>query len=206
MDLKDPNDLTVQALNLVRDHYCLGEILSATELLGGYINRTFLARVANCDKGSVFIVRRYNPITANEKDIEFEHCVIQHLISNGLKVVPSVIENKYGGTYLKTNEVGNKKQEVYFWAVFECLKGEVRYAFYDTNLSDGELCSAATTLAHLHHAGSDFFQKFGINRSQPDIMAYLPTFPDQYNALVQNRADNRFDAHFLEYREDILKK
>ena len=206
MNSKKNTDLTIETLSLLKEHYRLGKILSATELLGGYVNRTFFVSAEDCDKGNGYIARRYNPITANDKDIQFEHSVIKHLVANGLNEVPNVIENKYGTTYIKTTEVLDNQEETRFWAVFECLPGEVRYVFYDTDLPLLELCSSAQTLARLHHAGADFYSKFKINRSQPDILSYLPTLPEQYNEVVQNRSTHRFDTYLFQYREDVFKK
>jgi len=200
------SDLIEQSLNLVKAHYRLGDIVSASELQGGYVNKTVLINVANCNQGSQFIIRRYNPITANEKDIQFEHCTIKHLISNGFKVAPNVIENKYGTTYIKQNVIINDTEKVRFWAVFECLRGKVRYLFFETHLSDAEMRSAATMLARLHNAGSDFHQKYAINSSRPRIMDYLPTFPNQYQEFAQKSTNTAFDTYLSEHRDEIFKK
>jgi homoserine kinase type II len=189
----------------MREHYDLGEVASVGELHGGFINRSFVVHVGSDGDRRKYMMREYNAETA-EADIQFEHALIGHLKKGGFSIVGSVMPKKNGDTYAKEHVIVEGGSVVRFWAVFEFLKGEDRYTFMDTNLSEEELASAADTLARLHDVGRGFCSPSGASRARPKIMDFLPTIRHAYARYAEMAGQTRFDRFFLDYREDILEK
>ena len=77
-----------------------------------------------------------------------------------------------------------------FWALFEFLKGDDKYSWTQTNLTDKEFSSAAEILAHLHHCGHGFQKPPGADRAQPRIMQFLPTFKKRFAAFLKKTDGN----------------
>lgn len=205
MNEKEDHNILQRAETVVKEHYDLGEVLSVGELEGGYINRSFVVHVKRNDIPCKYMVRRYNPANA-EDDIQFEHALVSHLRKNGFLIAAGVIPKKNGGTYAKEQLTVEGRTAIRFWAVFEFLKSEIRYAFMDTNLSEEELTSAADTLARLHEAGRNFCNPSGINRRQPKVMDFLPTFRQAYAEYTKEAGKTHFDQCFLKHRDEILEK
>jgi homoserine kinase type II len=189
----------------MKEHYDLGEVASVGELHGGFINRSFVVDVGSDDDRRKYMLREYNAETA-EGDVQFEHALIGHLKKGGFSIVGGVMPKKDGDTYAKEELIVEGGSIVRFWAVFEFLKGEDRYTFMDTHLSEEESASAADTLARLHHAGRGFRSPSGASRARPKIMDFLPTIRHAYARYAEMAGQTRFDQFFLDCREDILAK
>ncbi len=205
MNENEVRDLLMRAERIVKENYALGEFLSVEEIQGGYINRSFVLNVKANDLEVKYAIRRYNPATL-EDDVRFEHAVITHLRKNGFELAARVIPKKDGGTYVR-EQLHVEGQEVgRFWAVFEFLRGVVRYTFVDTRLSEAELKDSAETLARLHQAGRDFAIAAGAGQARPKIMDFLPTFREDYSEYARAAGKTRFDEWFLGHRDEILQR
>ena len=205
MDENEVRDLLLRAERIVRENYALGEFLSVEEIHGGYINRSFVLNVKANDLEVKYAIRRYNPSTL-EDDVRFEHAVITHLRKNGFELAARVIPKKDGGTYVR-EQLHVEGQEVgRFWALFEFLRGVVRYTFVETHLSEAELTDSAETLARLHQAGRDFAIAAGAGQARPKIMDFLPTFREAYSEYARAAGKTRFDEWFLGHRDEILQR
>jgi homoserine kinase type II len=201
----DKNDIMVQlAINIVTKHYELGEAIDAKEIHGGYCNRSFRLVFEKNDRRIKYLVRQYNPKTT-EKEIKFEHALVDHLKKNGFDMVAGVIPNKTGGSYVKEKPSGKSPMDSEFWAVFEFLEGEDRYTWMDTRGATEDMISAATVLAKLHIAGQDFRKPPDAERVQPKIMDFLPTFRGVYAEFARRAGNSNFDRTFLNHRDAILK-
>jgi len=205
MDENEVVDLLPRAEMIIKDHYALGEFLSVEEIHGGYINRSFVVNVKANGLECKYAMRRYNPSTS-EDDVQFEHTVVSHLRNNGFSLAARVIPKKDGGTYVREQLHVEGELRVRFWAVFEFLRGVVRYTFVDTHLSESEYANSAQTLARLHQAGRDFSSASGPNRVKPKIMDFLPTLREDYSRYSRAAGETRFDAWFLEHRDEILQR
>jgi homoserine kinase type II len=189
----------------MKEHYDLGEVVSVDELHGGFINRSFVVHLRNDDDRCKYMMRQYNAETA-EGDVQFEHALITQLRKGGFSMAAGVMPKKDGDTYAKEPVIVEGGSIIRFWAVFEFLKGENRYTFMDTDLSEEELASAANTLAGLHDAGRGFCSPSGASRARPKIMDFLPTIRQAYARYAEMAGQTRFDQFFLDHREDVLEK
>lgn len=205
MAVKEAADLLQRSELVVREHYALGELLSVRQIHGGYINLSFELTARTADGECRYLLRRYDPKTPAEH-IRFEHAVIEHLRKNGFFLAAGVIPRPDGETFVEERRRVNGREVTRFWAVFAFSRGEVRYSFADTNLSEEELISSANVLALLHEAGRDFEQPAGTRSAKPKICEYLQIFPRLYAGYVETAGDTRVDHAFLDHREEILKR
>jgi homoserine kinase type II len=184
-------------------HYDLGEIIHAKELTGGFCNHSFAITARMRDRKVTYLVRRYNPRTA-EKEIKFEHALVSHLKKNGFSVAAGVIPQLSGGTYVNEKLAAAGRTTSLNWAVFEYLEGDDRYTWIDTHIAPDDMISAARVLAQLHLAGCDFRKPPGTDRVQPGIMDFLPTFGGIYAQYARKAAKTSFDRCFLKHLKRIL--
>jgi homoserine kinase type II len=205
MDEKEVRDLLLRAEKMIKENYALGEVLSVKELHGGYINRTFVLNVKENEQECRYAIRRYNP-TTTEDDVRFEHEAITHFRKNGFDLAARVIPKKDGGTFVQERLHLADRVIDRFWAVFEFLRGVVRYTFIDTHLSEEELRSSAETLARLHEAGRDFVSPSGADRAKTKIKDFLPTFRAAYSEYAGRAGKTRFDEWFLEHRDEMVQR
>ena len=196
--------MTHKAVRIFKEHYDLGDLSNAEELLGGTVNRSFAITSKKDDHCVKYLVRRYNPAIA-ENEIRFEHALINHLKENGFALAAGVIPSKTGDTYVKQEWTDKDRSHIDLWAVYEFIEGEGRYTWVDTNITPEDMISAAEVLANLHQAGQNFRKPEGSDRLQPQIMEFLPTFRQVYAACTPKAGKTRFDQRFLQYHDRILR-
>ncbi|MBW2408458.1 MAG: phosphotransferase [Deltaproteobacteria bacterium] len=192
------------AIDIFKTHYDLGDVIEAKELTGGYNNHSFALTTRRNDHQVRYVVRRYNPRTA-EKEVKFEHALVNHLCDNGFDLAAGILPATGGDTYVKEKQTTAGQTTVIYWAVFEYLQGEERYTWTDTDIAPDDLTSAARVLARLHQAGSNFRKPPGADRVQPAIMDFLPTFGETYAQYAQKAAKTEFDQLFQEQKDNILE-
>jgi homoserine kinase type II len=193
-----------KAVRMLKEHYDLGDLSNAEELLGGTVNRSFVVTAKRDDHCLKYLIRKYNPaITENE--IRFEHALISHLQESGFDLAAGVIPSKTGATYIKQEWINKGRIHVDHWAVYEFIEGEGRYTWVDTNIAPEDMINAAEVLADLHQAGQDFRKPKGSDRLQPQIMKFLPTFRQVYAEYTSRARETRFDKQFLQYHDRILE-
>jgi homoserine kinase type II len=192
-----------KAVRIFKEHYDLGDLSNAEELLGGTVNRSFAITSKKDDHCVKYLIRRYNPAIA-EKEIKFEHALIRYLKANGFDLVADVFSAKTGDTYVKQEPTTAGATHPDFWAVFEFLEGEDRYTWVDTRVAPEDMISAAEVLANLHQAGQNFRTPKGAERNQPKINDFLQTFRQVYAVYPQKAGITRFDQYFLQHRDQIL--
>ncbi|MGD2024204.1 MAG: phosphotransferase [Desulfobacterales bacterium] len=193
-----------QAVRILKEHYNLGDLSNAEELLGGTVNRSFAVTAQKKDHPVKYFIRQYNPAIA-ENEIRFEHALISHLKKNGFDLAAGVIPSKTGATYIKQESAAEGRTQSDLWAVYEFIEGEDRYAWFDTHIAPEDMISAAEVLADLHAAGQDFRKPKGCDRRQPPIMEFLPTFRQIYSACSSQAGKTRFDQRFLQNHDRILR-
>ena len=193
-----------KAVSIVKKHYDLGDLSNAKELLGGTVNRSFAVTAQKKGHSTRYFIRQYNPAIA-EMEIRFEHALIDHIKINGFDLAAGVIPSKTGATYVKQEETIEGKIHMDLWAVYDFIKGECRYDWFDTHIAPADMISAAEVLADLHRAGNDFRKPKGSDRRQPPIMEFLPTFRQIHSAYASKAGNTRFDQQFLQYHDRILK-
>ena len=192
------------AVRILNEHYDLGDLSNAEELLGGTVNRSFAVTAKKNDHCIKYFIRQYNPAIV-ENEIIFEHALISHLKKNGFDLAAAVIPSKTGATYVKQEWTTEGRIHMDLWAVYEFIEGESRYAWFDTNIAPEDMINAAAVLAELHQAGKNFRKPKGCDRLQPPIMEFMPTFRQVYAAYTSKAGKNRFDQRFHQYHDRILR-
>jgi homoserine kinase type II len=183
-------------------NYDLGSIRNIYEIFGGYVNRSFGIITEKDGAQYEYFVRKYK-YGVSEKEILFEHSMIDYSIAHGLDIAAGLIRTKDGTTFVKQTEGDNgMKTDIYF-AVYEFLAGDDLYTWDNPRLNDSEYASAAEVLASFHNAARDFDPQ-GLERVEPKIMEFLPTLPEKYNALAQSDKDTKFHTYYRENLNLIL--
>ena len=196
--------MTEKAVQILKQHYDLGDLSNAEELLGGTVNRSFAVTAQKKGHSTRYFIRQYNPAIA-ETEVKFEHALIRHIKINGFDLAAGVIPSKTGATYVRQEETIEGQIHIDLWAVYEFIEGECRYDWFDTHIAPADMINAAEVLADLHRAGHDFRKPKGSDRRQPPIMEFLPTFQQIHVAYASKAGNTRFDQCFLQNHDRILK-
>ncbi len=197
-------DLTETIRSVMEDNYDLGKLTRTKVVLGGYCNKSYAVWMSANDRVQRYFLRLYSP-NAIEKEIQFEHALLNHLRSNGFTLAAALVPCRNGETLVKTPSPADHRASNAVWALFEFLEGENKYSWTDTDLTDNEFNSAAGILAHLHHCGQGFKISPGIHRVQPRIMAFIPTLKPTFSTFRKQAGDGRCDRLFKENFESICK-
>ena len=194
--------LTETIRSVMEDNYDLGKLTRTKVVLGGYCNKSYAVWMSANDRSRRYFLRLYSPNTI-EKEIQFEHALLNHLRSNGFTLAAAILSCRNGKTLVTTPSPADHRASNAVWALFEFLEGEDKYSWTDTDLTDKEFNSAAGILAHLHHCGQGFKSSPGIDRVQPRIMAFIPTFKTTFSTFLKQAGDGRCDQLFKENFEPI---
>ena len=185
-----------QLIEIIDELYDLGRVQEVYEILGGYINRSYGLVVERDGIRKNYFLREYKPGIA-EDEIKFEHALITHCAIRGFTVAAQVIANRQGATYIKP---ANSKS---FFAVYEFLEGEDKYAWNNPTLNDEEFVSASKMLATFHTAALEFDPgKF--QRVEPPIRDLLPTLSSEFKKYAKTGGTSNFHRFFLAHLKDIL--
>ncbi len=183
--------------------YDLGAVKDVFEIFGGYVNRSFGIYTEKNGGRKEYFVRKYKK-GVTEKEIRFEHALIEFSIDNGLSIAARLIRAKNGETYVKRTEGdGVNARDIYF-AVYQYLHGEDKYAWNNNELTDGEYASIAGVLATFHNASRNF-DPMGLERVEPKIMDFLPTLPKLYNEFARRECNTMFHRYYLENLDEIIE-
>ncbi len=185
---------------LIAEHYRIGELVDYEQLLLGYCNVSYVIEtVVDGKRGKRFLRRYRQGIKAEE--VEFEHSVINHLVTKGFELVARVIPTANGRTFVEQAEDGGTGQAV-FYALFEFLPGEDRYSWVDPKCDKGELACAARVLAEFH--GAVFDLSPAGRRYEPRIPDLLPQIARNVEMCAAKAGATAFDIYLLENRDFVL--
>lgn len=189
---------------LMEDNYGLGKLTRTKEILGGCCNKSYAVWMSVDHGARRYFLRLYNP-NAIEKEIRFEHALVNHLRANGFTLAAAVVPSINGETLVVTPPPADHPGAQAFWALFEFLEGENKYSWTETDLTDNEFISAAGILAHLHDCAHGFRKPPGAERAQPRIMDFLPTFKNTFMTFLRRAVDRRCDRLFRDSYTAICK-
>jgi len=190
------NELLTKIIRrLLEENYDLGKLTRAKEILGGYYNKSYAVWMSMHGHTHRYFLRLYNPKTI-KNEILFEHALLNHLRSKGFTLAAAIVPCRNHATVVYTSPPGNHRGERAFWALFEFLEGEDKYSWTYTGLTDKEFISAAEIFAHLHNCGPDFKKPPGVDRAQPKIMEFMPTFKKTFAAFLEQADDRLCDRLF----------
>jgi homoserine kinase type II len=183
-------------LGEILDHYDIGELVDWERNERGYVNTSYAVETAANGERHKYFLRKYKR-GIRERELEFEHSVISHLIEEGFELVAKVFQTRDGETYVRR---GQGTDEV-FYAVFDFLPGEDRYTWVNPACSDREVEKAAAVLARFHNAVVGFAPKG--ERDEPRIIELLPTIGKNVAKSAARNKRTAFDAFLLEHVRPI---
>ena len=189
---------------LMEENFDLGKLIRVKEIFGGYCHKSFALWMATNDHVNRYFLRLYNP-NVIEKEILFEHALLNHLKSSGFTLAAAIVSCRNKATLVDTPPPENHRGEKALWALFEFLDGEDKYSWTRTDLTNKEFISAAEILAHLHHCGHGFKKPPGADRVQLRIMEFIPTLKKTFSAFFKKADDRRCDRLFKDNFEHICK-
>ena len=196
-------DITETIKHIVEDRYDLGAFTDTYEIQGGTVNTSFMVKIAGSnDKAERYFLREYTPATV-ESEIRFEHALLRHLRSSGFELACVPIPGKDGATYFLHEASSPLLQANNFWALFDFLRGEDKYSWTYTDLTDQELASSAEIMARLHHHGADFIKPPDAERAQPPIMEFLPMLKENFAKFTETAPDCRCSQVFYKHTHRI---
>lgn len=193
-----------QITELVENYYDIGKVTDVYEIFGGYVNRSFGIYTEKDGKKYEYFVRKYKK-EVTEKEIMFEHNLINFSIKNGLDIAAGLIPTKSGKTYVKVPEVIGEERTDWYFAIYTYLQGEDKYNWIDNVWTDAECASSAEVLATFHKASHDFDPQ-GLERVEPKIMELLPTLVDTFTSYkdVDCGQGNKFHEYYLKHVDNII--
>ena len=185
--------------DVVRRDYDLGEVVGVDQIFGGYVNLSFAVRTRTEQGEQRYFVRKYNRNTT-EREVRFEHALVNHISGKGFHIAARVYPNKRGGTYVTREEILDGEQVTRLFAVYEMLEGEDKYTWVKNRCTDREYESGGRVLAQFHSAAHDFDPK-GLGRQQPPIMQMLRDLRTAFAGYAeQARAGGSVvDEYYLEW-------
>ena len=195
--------LSSQLAEVVATDYDLGEVDRVEQVLGGYVNLSFAVVTRRDDGEHRYFVRKYNRATL-EREVRFEHALVNHICSKGFRIAASVYPNRAGGTYVTREELLDGAGVTRLFAVYEMLEGEDKYTWVKNRCTDKEYESSARVLAQFHYLAHDF-DAGDLAREQPPIMQMVRELPAAFEAFAAASRGTAFDERFLECLPRILE-
>ena len=199
------NELLTKIIRrLLEENYYLGKLTRVKEILGGYYSKSYAVWMSMHGHTHRYFLRLYNPKTI-KNEILFEHALLNHLRSKGFTLAAAIVPCRNHATVVYTPPPENHRGERAFWALFEFLEGEDKYSWTYTGLTDKEFISAAEIFAHLHNCWHGFKKPLGVDRAQPRIMEFMPTFKKTFTAFLEQADDRLCDRLFKDNFEPICR-
>jgi homoserine kinase type II len=195
--------LSQQLTDVITRDYDLGPVVRIEQIFGGYVNVS-CAVWTKTDAGEhKYFVRKYNE-DITEREVRFEHALVNHIVDKGFHVAARVYETKDGGTFVTREEQRGGATVTRFFAVYECLEGEDKYTWVKNRVTDKEYESAARVLAQFHHYAADF-DPDELRREQPPIMEFVPTLAATFKACIAKATGTAFDTYLQAHFDNVLR-
>jgi homoserine kinase type II len=188
---------------VVADEYDLGRVLRVEQIFGGYVNLSFAVVVETPEGERRFFVRKYKGSTS-ERDVRFEHALVNHISGKGFHIAASVYPAQDGETFVRREELLGGERVTRLFAVYEMLEGEDKYTWISNRLTDREYENSARVLARFHSLAHDF-DPGDLAREQPPIMQMVRELPGQFRAFAAQSRGTAFDEHFIEALPRVLE-
>jgi homoserine kinase type II len=189
---------TAAELREILKHYDVGELVNWERNDRGYCNISYaIETVVNGEKRRYYL-RKYKK-GIKERELRFEHSVINHLIWNGFDLVAHILRTRHGRSFVR-RQAG---EEAIFYAVFAFLSGEDRYTWINPRCCDREVTSCAAVLARFHDTTFGFIPQG--KRDELKIVELLPAIAKYVSGCVQRTKNTSFDVYLLENLDLILR-
>ncbi len=195
--------LSGQLADVVDLDYDLGDVVRVEQIFGGYVNLSFAVVVGTPEGERRYFVRKYKGSTS-ERDVRFEHALVNHISGGGFHIAARVYPGKNGGTYVKREELLDGERVTRLFAVYEMLEGEDKYSWIKNRLTDKEYESSARVLAQFHALAHDF-DPGDLARQQPPIMQMMRELPVAFRRFAAASRGTTFDRRFIERLPRVLE-
>lgn len=195
--ISSPSESRREIVEVIEEWYDLGRVQAVSEIFGGYDNHSYRLVVKRRGLPQNYFLRRYKQ-GITEPEIQFEHALLDHCAAGGYTLTARVIATRQGTTHIKPD---NSKR---FFAVYEFLEGEDKYAWNNPSLNDEEFVSASKMLATFHAAAIGF-EPGNFRRVEPPVRDLLPTFSSRFKSFAQTGRNSRFQRFFLTHLDNILE-
>ncbi len=83
-----------QLIELILSEYSIGRVTSIEQLYTGYVNLSYVINTDNKGSNGKYFLRIYN--TPIEKDVVFQHSILNYLYFKKFHLVPGLIKTKRG--------------------------------------------------------------------------------------------------------------
>ena len=186
-----------QLADVVRADYDLGEVVGVDQIFGGYTNLSFTVHTRDDEGDHSYFVRKYNR-SNTEREILFEHALVNHISAKGFHIAAKVYPNKRGETFVTREETQGGERVTRYFAVYEMLTGEDKYTWVKNRCTDNEYESGGQVLAEFHYLAHDF-DPGDLGRHQPPIMQFLRQLRSSFAGYAAQQKDTICDRYFREW-------
>jgi len=184
-------------LEEVLRNYDLGELVDLEQDERGTVNTGFAIETISDGQRTRYFLRKYKR-GIQEEEIQFEHSVIEHLVSNQACPVARLQKTRLGQTYIHHFEGPEDNQGV-FYAIFDFLPGEDKYTWVGPRCQAEESSSSALVLAQFHNSICSLKPRG--RRVEPRIIELLPVIAESLAACPGKSKNTAFDDCLLESLE-----
>ncbi len=195
-DTLESSFLREQIIEVIEGFYDLGKVVDTSEIFGGYTNRSFQVVVEQNGVVKEFFLRKYKFGIA-DKEILFEHAMINHTMANGFHLLAGLVGGKGGKSFVSPAISKNK------FALYHFLEGEDKYSWDNPLMEESEYESAAEVLATFHNSSRGFDQK-DLGRSEPGILELLPRLSQSFSDYAKADRNTKFHDYFTHVLDFIL--
>ncbi len=183
---------------IIEKNYDFGKVTQVFEMFGGAINRSFGVVAEKDGELQQYFVRKYSR-HASEQDILFEHALMKHLKTNGLHLTPDVYEAKSGATFVTDTE----QDKTFFYAVYEFLKGEDVYRWFDDFVPVDVCYNIGVAVAEFHNVSSTF-DSGELRKEEEPIYDLMPQFKNIFKDYLNKPFDSIYHQTFKNNFEELM--
>jgi len=189
------SELTIKIISDIAENgYGLGKVVEVFRMFGGQINTSYGFVAEKDGKKTQYFMRKYNRL-ADETLIRLEHDFLKFLKDNGLVMIPEVIVTPSGATYVTSNELGKS----YFYAIYEFLRGEDWYRWFEDTTPVDVCYKIGVAVAKFHSLSSQYDCKYVSNEPKlydmmTEFKTILPDFAQlPFNSIYHQTYCNNLD-------------
>ena len=184
---------------MIETFYDLGKVIEVFKMAGGEINQSFGFVAEKDGVKTQYFLRKYNRF-ADENVIELEHDFLGFLKENGLEIIPGIMPNKEGKTYIQNEELGN----TFFYAVYEFLDGEDHYRWFHDTVTPDVCYNIGKTTGEFHRIAS-YYDTSQHRRQEPGVYFMMDEFKSRFTEWASRDVDSIFHRTFCHNLEEIME-
>jgi homoserine kinase type II len=181
-------------LKSILAQYDLGDLVGFDRDERGTVNTSYAIETQKAGIRNRYFFRRYKRGVMAE-ELQCEHSIINHLLSNHFDIVARVYPTRDGSTYVWREDDAGDPAGV-FYAIFSFLPGGDPYTWISPVCSPSEITSSAQVLARFHHALQGY-TPLG-SKVETKIMDLLPVIDSRIVECLAKAHGTVFDDYLQE--------